>query len=249
MIIRPKVAAAEPLCATANCPAGTAALTPPIAVLCDFDGTISTRDTVQALFASFGSQCCRDLNRKWVLGEISSRQNYEGCLGSTSATRDQMECVLSAITIDPFFPAFLRWCSDQSYAFAIVSDGLEWAIRYVLGLYGVHGPTVFATHMQYVTGGYRFDFPWYHPDLPLRGISKPHIIRRYQAQGYRVVYVGDGLTDLEALGVADVVFAKGKLLSLARERSKQVLAFDDLRQVTAQWGQVGQLLAAASSSE
>jgi len=220
----------------------------PIAVLCDFDGTISARDTVMALYARFGNDHCRDLNRKWVLGEISSQQEMEGCLGSSTATRAEIENALDTVPIDPSFPAFLCWCSAHGYPFAIVSDGIEYAIRHVLGRYGVHGLKVFANRMLFEHDGIRFESPWFHPTVPLRGVSKLHIIRDYQAQGYRIVFIGDGLSDLEALGAADFVFAKGKLLSLARERDQQALAFDSFAHVAAQWPEALRLLSTMVSN-
>jgi P-type Cu2+ transporter len=63
--------------------------------------------------------------------------------------------------------------------------------------------------------------------------SKLARIQGLQAQGYTVCMVGDGLNDGPVLAGADVSFAFGRSVPLARARSDFVVLGDDLRQVHA----------------
>ena len=67
-------------------------------------------------------------------------------------------------------------------------------------------------------------WPW----TPTRSTSKPKIVRDCQQKGYTVVFIGDGLSEQEVLGVADGVYAKGILMEIARESGVKVRYFESL---------------------
>jgi 2-hydroxy-3-keto-5-methylthiopentenyl-1-phosphate phosphatase len=53
-------------------------------------------------------------------------------------------------------------------------------------------------------------------------------VRRFQADGARGVYTGDGLSDRAAAEVADRRFAKGKLADHCRKQGIPFLPFESL---------------------
>lgn len=207
----------------------------PVAVLCDFDGTIVLRDTTAALYGRFGTEGCRELNQRWQRREIGTMEEMLGCFSTMKASQKQLETVLATIPVDAAFSTFLEFCSGHGYDFAILSDGLVWVIEYILGRQGVHDLTVYANELHFERKGLRVSFPWHDPAAPMRGVSKPNIIRRYQAEGYKVVYIGDGPTDLEVVGVADVLCARDQLWRYCQERGIAAVGFTDLADLMAKW--------------
>ena len=85
---------------------------------------------------------------------------------------------------------------------AVVSDGLDWAIETVLESHGIHGLPVYANHVVFEGAEFHCEFPWYDPLTPLVGVCKPLIVRRYRQDGGRVIYIGDGRSDREAVAEA-----------------------------------------------
>jgi 2-hydroxy-3-keto-5-methylthiopentenyl-1-phosphate phosphatase len=207
----------------------------PIAVLCDFDGTIVLGDTTAAIYARYGTPLCQELNQRWIRREIGTMEEMQGCFSTMKASKKDLEAVLAQIPVDAAFPAFVDFCRCRGYAFAVLSDGLVWVIKYVLGLQSVDGLTVYANELHFEADGLRVSFPWHDPAAPMRGVSKHGIIRRYQAEGYKVVYIGDGPTDLEVVGVADVLCARDELLHYCRERAIAAIGFTDLADLMANW--------------
>ena len=207
----------------------------PVAVLCDFDNTITAGDSVVLLYESFGGPKCAELTRRWGRGEVSTMEEQQGCFAEMTASRAAMEALLDSVHIDSGFPAFLQFCRRLGYCFAVVSDGLDWIIHYVLRRHGLNGVTVHANEMRFTPQGVRLSFPHHDPDSPLRGISKPSIISRYKARGYQVVFVGDGLTDLEAAPAADLVYAKHELLWHCREQGIKAHGFSDFADLLEKW--------------
>ncbi len=206
-----------------------------VAVLCDFDGTIVPCDTLDLIYRKFAQPPCDQLNRQWIRGEISTRQELEGCFATIKASRAEMESALVAIPIDLAFTAFLDFCGQRGYRFAILSDGVDWIIHFILERHGIDGLTIYSNELRFEADGLRVSFPFFDPESPLRGVSKPAIIRRHQAEGFKVVFVGDGLTDIEAVEVADIVYARDKLLQYCRERGIDAVSFSGFADLMAKW--------------
>jgi 2-hydroxy-3-keto-5-methylthiopentenyl-1-phosphate phosphatase len=51
-----------------------------------------------------------------------------------------------------------------------------------------------------------------------------------------VVFIGDGLSDLEAVHVADQVYARDELLEYCREEGIPATGFTDMEDLIQKWG-------------
>jgi len=204
------------------------------AVLCDFDGTVCPTQMMDFLYMQFAASGM-EFAQQWEWGEISTQEEIENTFATVDASREEMEAVLEIITIDPGFPRFLEYCRHNDISLAIVSDGLEWYIAYILARHGIHGVRIYANQIHFTPGGFRFEFPWYADETPMRGVCKPMIVRRYQEDGNKVVYVGDGMSDFDVVDVADIVFARDRLAKYAQERGVPVLKFTDCDDLLTKW--------------
>ena len=189
-----------------------------LAVLCDFDGTITVGQVLDILYNNFADPCCNELIQRWVRGEISTVEEIEGCFATMKANQAEMEAALDReAQLDPAFPDLVQFCRQRGYPLAIVSDGLQWYIEYVLNKFGFAGLPVYANQIEFLPDGFRITMPWYDPETPKRGVSKPAILRRYKKEGYAIVFIGDGLSDIEAVPFADIVFAHQTLWEYCQE--------------------------------
>ncbi|HEY43175.1 MAG TPA: MtnX-like HAD-IB family phosphatase [Anaerolineae bacterium] len=204
------------------------------AFLCDFDGTICPTQMMDFLYQRFAA-CGMEFADRWQRGEISTQEEIVSTFATVRASREEMEAALDTIEIDPHFPVFLEFCRSRDYSFAIVSDGLEWYIDYILTRHDIRGVDIYANQIHFGVGGFRFDFPWYDDETPMRGVCKPRIVRRYQERGRKVVYAGDGMSDFDVIGVADHIFARRKLASFARAQGVEFTDFDDCRDLLEKW--------------
>lgn len=205
-----------------------------IAILCDFDDTISRINVGDFLYEQFAS-CGLEHALKWRKGEISSKQEFLSTFATVTASKEKMEAAISSVEIDPGFKSLIDFSSQMGYELAIVSDGLEWYISYVLAQHDIHDVPIYANQIHFEDGAYRFEFPWYRDETPLRGVCKPEIVRRFQNPGTKVVYIGDGLTDVDAVGVADFVYAKDNLLKHCIQQRIPAMPFTTLSEVVQNW--------------
>ena len=77
------------------------------------------------------------------------------------------------------------------------------------------------------------EFPFADPACDDCGNCKAQHVRRYQAQGCRVVLVGDGASDRHGALAADEVFARRGLRDWCRANGIAHTPFEDFRDVAA----------------
>jgi 2-hydroxy-3-keto-5-methylthiopentenyl-1-phosphate phosphatase len=202
-----------------------------IALLCDFDGTISPVNVQEQLYYHFADPTTRIINERWDRGEISTKEELEACFNSISASKEEMQTFFDTIHIDPHFPALIEYCQNKDIFLAILSDGLRWYIDYILNAHGILDIPVYANDIFFTDRGFQFGFPWFDNSSPLRGTSKNNIIRNFREQGYFIIFAGDGLSDTDAVQYADLIFAKDYLLSYVNSHHIPALQFENLLDV------------------
>ncbi len=105
---------------------------------------------------------------------------------------------------------------------------MVWYIEYILRHYDIEEVEVYACEIHFDQDGYSFSYPWFDPSTPLRSVSKSTIVRDYQSWGYKVVFIGDGVSDFEAVQVADIVYARDVLLDYTKVHGIQARKFSDM---------------------
>ena len=202
-----------------------------IAVLSDFDGTIVPFNCVNALFDRFGDPLCKELEERWMRGEISVEDEFRQGFATISATREEMEEFLESVPVDPTFPAFLEYCRVQDIPFAIVSDGLRWSIEHIFARHGIRGVKIYACEIAFTPQGLQFAYPYFDPITPLGGTSKLALVRKYQRENYRVVFIGDGNNDSHPARAADLVYARDHLLMFTSTNNIPAIGFNSFDEI------------------
>ena len=98
-----------------------------VLILCDFDGTVSTKDTVSRLVGDhITSPEWRFHVKRYFRDEIGSKGVYEAVAPHMRMTRGDLEdFVRRHASLDPGFPGFLEWADSRGIDVKIVSDGLD----------------------------------------------------------------------------------------------------------------------------
>jgi HAD superfamily phosphoserine phosphatase-like hydrolase len=191
-----------------------------LAVLSDFDGTVTLNDTFQNVVEKFGQGDWRAVDEQYVRGEIT----LEECLriqgGMVRASKPQVLDELDQVTeFRPGFDNLAEYCKTNHYPLVVVSAGLDFVIKHFLTRENlVDKVELFAAVAKCTPRGIKFDF------LKLknkRSISfKDDTVRYYKTRADTVAYIGDGRWDLQALRNADLRFAikNSKLAELCKEQ-------------------------------
>ena len=82
----------------------------PASVICDFDGTITLKDSTDLLLDRFADPAWLDIEKEWLAGKIGSRECLERQLRLVQADEEDLSSLLEEIPLDPAFPLFASYC-------------------------------------------------------------------------------------------------------------------------------------------
>lgn len=187
-------------------------------ILCDFDGTVSVEDITDSLLERFARPGWRAIEASWRRGEIGSHDCMAEQVALLDASRDEIDAHLDTMMIDRAFPAFVEEAERAGMPLAVVSDGLDYAIRRILDSHGLGHLPVIANRLEAVgEREWRLDFPHGSADCRVAsGNCKCASAARARAGRRRVLLVGDGASDFCASAQADLVLAKHRLIEHCR---------------------------------
>lgn len=192
----------------------TAAVDPKILILCDFDGTVSTKDTVNRLLLEHAtSPDWQYYVKRYMGGEIGSREVYQGVAPLMSMTHEKLETfVRNHAALDPGFPSFLDWAGRRGIDVKIVSDGFDATINTLFSLHGISGLEIYANSLVlHGDGRVSMASPYSDPACGTCGTCKLGILRKFRPFYDKVILIGDGESDRHAASEADAVLALSDL--------------------------------------
>lgn len=214
--------------------AGGTALASGYRVFIDFDNTISRGDVLDGLIERFAADDrWRTLESEWAAGRLGARACLEGQLLTLRGTWPEFLQHLGGVELDPGFGALRDLLRRAEVELTIVSDNFDLFIEAILRRCGFADVPVYANHVVFATDRLLPSFPYLNPGCPeCAHCKKTHFVPR-QGDPRRVVYIGDGRSDICPARQADIVFAKAGLLTYLRGAGISCLAFDHLTEVAA----------------
>lgn len=183
-------------------------------LIVDFDGTISKSDTIDALLEKFADDRWQQYEQDWLDGKIDAVECMSSQLALVKADNIALESFFRSIELDRSFRDFHAFAKHFAHV-VIASDGLDHAIKISMQHARFPELPVFANHLTFDPQGIRMTFPNRQPDCAGgNGNCKCAVAKAQRAfPAEKVVLIGDGKSDACLAGKADVVFAKGKLVT------------------------------------
>lgn len=191
-------------------------------VFCDFDGTITDRDSIVFLTERFGagSDFRQRIFDEIVNGRITVFQAIERELETVKISWPQAKAALvTEISVDPTFEGFVHWCQRRRIPVSVVSSGLEPVVELFLGKLGI---PLHAHPVQVRETGWRY--------RRRRDRDKTVLLKEAAGKG-RIVYVGDGASDLKVVPLVDVLFATRYLAEYCRQHAIPYFPFNSFADV------------------
>ncbi len=199
-------------------------------VQCDFDGTITEEDEAFILLDAFADGNWRQVLDEYKDGKISVGAFNSRAFAMVKADEQTMlELVQRTQHVRPGFTDLVSHCRQKGFRLVIVSNGLDFYIEAILKKLGVD-VEVFAAKTRFNPVGITVQYVG--PDGKVLDDSfKEAYTKAFLSEGYRVMYVGNGPSDMPAARLAHRIFATGGLLELCRETNLNCIPFDDLHDV------------------
>ncbi|QJC51930.1 2-hydroxy-3-keto-5-methylthiopentenyl-1-phosphate phosphatase [Paenibacillus albicereus] len=205
-------------------------------LFCDFDGTITENDNIVAIIKHFDPQGWQQLVQDTIDQRISVQEGV-GSLFRLLPASMKDEVVRYAIgnaVIRDGFRELLDYCRDQDIEFFVTSGGIDFFVYPLLEPFGIPHDHIYCNGADF--GGERIEILWPHRcdgDCPNGscGMCKTAVIRRFPADRYERILIGDSVTDFEGARLADLVFSRAHLTAKCRELGLPHLEFSTFHDV------------------
>jgi 2-hydroxy-3-keto-5-methylthiopentenyl-1-phosphate phosphatase len=199
----------------------------------DFDNTLMEGDILDQLIEKYSpNEAWRDWENAWARGHLPARDCLRLQVGNMRVSRERLFRDLTRVRIDPAFAEIVEWAKPRQVGINIVSDSFVPLIRQILRGNGIDGIPVFANDLRFLADDRLVaSFPFYDPACDRSANAKARHLMPYRAN--RIIFAGDGHSDLDAALSADVVFAKSALANELDARGVAFYPFESLEPVLA----------------
>ncbi len=200
-------------------------------IQCDFDGTITEEDVSFMMLDAYAGGNWRQLFSEYQEGKISvGRFNTEAFSMVKVGRESLLEIARGKVGIRPGFHELLACCRSKGFRFAIVSNGLDFYIEEILNSIGMGDLEVHAARTRFHSQGVRVQY--IGPDGSyLDSDFKLAYANSFLGEGYRIIYMGNGDSDLTPAKQCHYVFATGTLLERCKQTNLDCTPFTNFNEV------------------
>lgn len=202
-----------------------------ILIQSDFDGTITREDQSFLILDEFADGDWRQYLEEYRAGRISVGEFNTLVFAMVRADEAALLNFLRGkVRLRPGLGELVSYCREQGYEYVIVSNGLDFYIRAILSDAGLDGVAFHAATTRFQPGGLDVQYIGPGGKILAKGFKNEYLAS-FRAAGNRVVYLGDGLSDIFPARLAVHTFACRELLPLCQKEGLPCTPFEDLLEV------------------
>jgi 2-hydroxy-3-keto-5-methylthiopentenyl-1-phosphate phosphatase len=209
-------------------------------VQCDFDGTVTEKDASFFLLDAFAQGDWRRLLREYKEHKISVGEFNTKAFAMVKADKPTLLGALKGgVKVRPGFHELINYCLKEGFRLVIVSNGLDFYIKAILKDLGLKNIEVHAAQASFHPEGMKVKYVG-PAGKRLDDSFKEAYIKSFLKLGYRVIYMGNGDSDVAPAKYAHYVFATGDLLAYCRENNLDYKPFENFNDIVRDLGQMSQ---------
>lgn len=197
-------------------------MTPKKLVCCDFDGTITARETFVAMLKRFSPQKAEEIIPQLYAQKVTLREGVREMLEAIPSAK-YPDILESAKTeeIRPGLVELLDFLDSRDVPFVVVSGGLRGMVETTLGELVDRVKEIHAVDID--TSG-EFLQPYSEFEGSTEMVEKVKVVEQYQIENW--VAIGDSVTDLNMAIAAPLVFARSRLSEYLDDRNKSYIPYE-----------------------
>lgn len=200
-------------------------------IQCDFDGTVTEEDVSFSLLDTFADGNWRERLKDYEAGKVSVGRFNTEAFAMVKADRPSLVKVArSQVRIRAGFSDFHAYCQQKGFRLVIVSNGLDFYIEEILRDIGIEDIEVSAARTHFRPEG--LEVKYIGPDgSRLENDFKGAYLTSFLSEGYRVLYAGNGTSDLPPARRCYHIFATGSLLAHCQRLKLKHTPFTNFKEV------------------
>jgi 2-hydroxy-3-keto-5-methylthiopentenyl-1-phosphate phosphatase len=202
-----------------------------IIIQCDFDGTVTEDDISFILLDAFTKGDWRTINKQHSEGKITVGQFNERAFGLVRASKKAMlDYLKDKVKVRPGFQKLVELCQQKGIRLVIVSNGLEFYIKRILEDMGLYNLEYHAAETRFHAN--KLKVRYIGPDGSVVDSGyKEKYVNKYLNEGYNVVYIGNGSSDLSPARGAHQIFATESLLEHCQRSGLTCIPFTSFLEI------------------
>jgi 2-hydroxy-3-keto-5-methylthiopentenyl-1-phosphate phosphatase len=209
-----------------------------ILIQCDFDGTVTVDDISFMLLDAFATGDWRTLDDEYTAGKITVGEFNDRAFAMLRADKQEMlDYLKGKVVIRAGFKDFTELCKQKGIRLVIVSNGWDFYVKQILGDIGINDVEYHSAE-TYFEGG-KLQVRYIGPEGQVVDTEfKEKYVSEFSSEGYHVVYVGNGTSDLSPARGARQVFATDSLLENCRKAGINYVpftSFDEISEIVSKW--------------
>ena len=203
-------------------------------IQCDFDGTIIRNNLSALLRENFAQGDWQKIESDYLHGHLTVEQSNKLQYVLIKEPKEKLqEFIRQHVELRPGFLEFVKYCQSTGIPFVVVSSGLDFYIETALSRIGMRDLELHCGQTSFSMDGVIVSYCDPMGNFIDKGFKKEYLTWLKERHKH-VIYLGDGLSDLEAACHADHVFATGSLVRLLNTESVRCTAFSDFHEVLRQ---------------
>lgn len=208
-----------------------------MAVLIDFDGTITDSDTNIKLFEEKSTIDLNllDIDRDKGVKKLTYVEKIQYVFDSIKITEDEYrDFILDNFTLTKGFKGFIEKLREKDIPVAIVSGGFRNAIDIFLREYGIENIPVYAHKLVFHNRDIEVDVykdPVNCCENGPCGNCKILRYKEFKEVRNNIVFIGDGFTDRWVSHKAEILFAKSMLADYCRDNDIDYFFWEDFTDI------------------
>jgi len=202
-----------------------------IIVQSDFDGTITPEDISFQILDRYSKGDWRSIFKKYQEGKISVGEfNTKAFSMVKEGEKTLVKFVRERAEVRPGLKELVSYCRGKGYGFVIVSNGLGFYISTILKDLGLKDVEYHAALSRFGDNGVNVRYIGPEGKELLVGFKEAYT-KEFVKGGRRVIYIGNGPSDIPAAKIADYAFATGTMLELCKEKGINCIPFNELTDI------------------
>jgi len=195
-------------------------------IQCDFDGTITEKDSSFLLLDAFARGDWRRLWRDYKEHKISVGEFNTRAFATVKADKAAlMKALKGKLKVRVGFQELVNYCLGKGFKLVIVSNGLDFYVNAILKDLGLENIEWHAARTAFHPQGMKVQY--IGPDgKQLEDGFKEAYTELFLKLGYRVIYAGNGDSDIAPARYAHYIFATGDLLTYCRGNNLDYKPFE-----------------------
>jgi len=203
-----------------------------LAILVDFDDTAAQQNVAETLLRTFGGSNWEGYREDFRNGTMNLRYYQEKAFNEIDVTLEEMgEAIGGLAWLRPGFVDFNSYCNANGIRMSFVTNGLGFYVDALVHKAGLRNIPSYAVNVGGKPGNLDYSYPYATTDCWEWGNCKCKVLEEHRDDGSKIVFVGDGRSDLCASQNADFVFARSTLLEHCKKLNLVHQEFGDFYDV------------------